>query len=488
MHKTHKKHILETYHPQSGRSMVEMLGSMAIVGVLSVGAIGGYSYAMNKHRTNELIYEATKRAQWVGTQLELNNSAPSLNTFGNDSFGGGRFTGEVLLLENSQIGLAVADLKEAVCDNIKNEIGDNTVIRAIKDSSGTGDITCADDITVTLVFNWDLSTDNTEAINHGSGESVAPSTGITTSTPESQGNDPCNGHGEWDGTACECDFSWSGENCSEQCNGKGTWIVNTQGVNGGFCDCDSGWGGSDCSSQQANIEGCGEHGVWAVNTAKPGGMGCVCDSGWAGDYCSINTSCNGHGYWNDYIGRCNCNIGWTGDNCSVTLPSCEGNSDCEEGYFCKYMAYNSSCSAATGPGECVKISNFRGGSKNGYIWSNAMTWWSAQNFCDAQGKHMVSLSDFNCPYTVDQYKSSSGQRYCCSTAGNSINSGCDGSYSSTIETLRSAGAPISKYSENVYWTNTVLDDSCHAFYIASDNGSIGTYHGRDYEAGIAICR
>ena len=29
---------------QSGRSMVEMLGTLAIIGVLSVGAIAGYSY------------------------------------------------------------------------------------------------------------------------------------------------------------------------------------------------------------------------------------------------------------------------------------------------------------------------------------------------------------------------------------------------------------------------------------------------------------
>jgi len=40
---------------QVGRSMVEMLGVLAIVGVLSVGAIAGYSTAMDKYRTNEMI-------------------------------------------------------------------------------------------------------------------------------------------------------------------------------------------------------------------------------------------------------------------------------------------------------------------------------------------------------------------------------------------------------------------------------------------------
>ncbi len=41
--------------PLYGRSMVEMLGVLAIIGVLSVGAIAGYSTAMDKYRTNEMI-------------------------------------------------------------------------------------------------------------------------------------------------------------------------------------------------------------------------------------------------------------------------------------------------------------------------------------------------------------------------------------------------------------------------------------------------
>ena len=37
----------------AGRSMVEMLGVLAIIGVLSVGAIAGYSKAMMKHKLNQ---------------------------------------------------------------------------------------------------------------------------------------------------------------------------------------------------------------------------------------------------------------------------------------------------------------------------------------------------------------------------------------------------------------------------------------------------
>lgn len=42
---------------QSGRSMIEMLGVLAIVGVLSVGAFAGYSMAMEKYKSNQAVDE-----------------------------------------------------------------------------------------------------------------------------------------------------------------------------------------------------------------------------------------------------------------------------------------------------------------------------------------------------------------------------------------------------------------------------------------------
>ncbi|HBO49726.1 MAG TPA: hypothetical protein DD619_02910 [Alphaproteobacteria bacterium] len=42
---------------EQGRSMIEMLGVLAIIGVLSVGGIAGYSKAMEKFKINKLIEE-----------------------------------------------------------------------------------------------------------------------------------------------------------------------------------------------------------------------------------------------------------------------------------------------------------------------------------------------------------------------------------------------------------------------------------------------
>ena len=39
----------------TGRSMIEMLGVLAIMGVLSIGGIAGYNYALTKYKANETI-------------------------------------------------------------------------------------------------------------------------------------------------------------------------------------------------------------------------------------------------------------------------------------------------------------------------------------------------------------------------------------------------------------------------------------------------
>ncbi|MGN1063245.1 MAG: Tfp pilus assembly protein FimT/FimU, partial [Alphaproteobacteria bacterium] len=47
---------------QSGRTMTEMLGVLAVIGVLSIGGVAGYSYAMDKYRANVTINDINLRA------------------------------------------------------------------------------------------------------------------------------------------------------------------------------------------------------------------------------------------------------------------------------------------------------------------------------------------------------------------------------------------------------------------------------------------
>ena len=55
---------------QSGRSMVEMLGVLAIIGVLSVGGIAGYTLAMRRHRANGVADVVSKYALVVYGQYQ----------------------------------------------------------------------------------------------------------------------------------------------------------------------------------------------------------------------------------------------------------------------------------------------------------------------------------------------------------------------------------------------------------------------------------
>ena len=70
-------------YTQSGRSMVEMLGALAIIGVLSVGAIAGYSKAMEKYKINKMIGDYN---MFIGGLMEYYysfNEEPTYTTLSN---------------------------------------------------------------------------------------------------------------------------------------------------------------------------------------------------------------------------------------------------------------------------------------------------------------------------------------------------------------------------------------------------------------------
>ena len=73
---------------ESGRSMVEMLGVLAIIGVLSIGGIAGYTLAMNRYRANEILDTAAKLAV---VSMSASDKSATLSDLGIDSLAGGTF-------------------------------------------------------------------------------------------------------------------------------------------------------------------------------------------------------------------------------------------------------------------------------------------------------------------------------------------------------------------------------------------------------------
>ncbi len=78
-----------TQMPDSGRSMIEMLGVLAVVGALSIAGIMGYTYAMKKYQANKVAAELNFLSNQIATILnqphsddfELSLGAPYDNGF-----------------------------------------------------------------------------------------------------------------------------------------------------------------------------------------------------------------------------------------------------------------------------------------------------------------------------------------------------------------------------------------------------------------------
>ena len=85
---------------ESGRSMIEMLGVLAIIGVLSVGGIAGYSQAMSKYKvtktTDQIQTMVTNiRTLFAGQRSYAGLDAPTAYTMGiltDETFAGGSAT------------------------------------------------------------------------------------------------------------------------------------------------------------------------------------------------------------------------------------------------------------------------------------------------------------------------------------------------------------------------------------------------------------
>ncbi len=107
---------MKTYYEkaESGRSMIEMLGVLAIVGILSAGGIAGYSMAMQHHKTNTLI----ERIQLIVTKTKTIYKNGNYNGVSNQNLiDSGKLSAKDL--ENPFGGNL--NVKDAVCLRIDTE-------------------------------------------------------------------------------------------------------------------------------------------------------------------------------------------------------------------------------------------------------------------------------------------------------------------------------------------------------------------------------
>ena len=70
---------MRTKSSQSGRSMVEMLGVIAIIGLITVGAVTSVGFVDNMYRTNATLIDADKLAKDIIDTYSWSNSYKEVN-------------------------------------------------------------------------------------------------------------------------------------------------------------------------------------------------------------------------------------------------------------------------------------------------------------------------------------------------------------------------------------------------------------------------
>ena len=101
---------------QAGRSMVEIIGVLAVAGVLGIGGIMGYSYGMNKYHANEAIYDANMRMIDVATYVMRGVQIDELDSAWSESKSG--YDIELFHDSDSEPSLIIKQVPTGICKEI----------------------------------------------------------------------------------------------------------------------------------------------------------------------------------------------------------------------------------------------------------------------------------------------------------------------------------------------------------------------------------
>jgi len=154
---------------ESGRSMVEMLGVLAIAGILTIGGIAGFNYAMDRAKANDILDGVNKRAVALSPLVLLGNDIAdnALDAEFGTTIGD---SGVALDADNTGFDLVVSGVPKTVCDHVlnnglkmaseillKGEDGDDVVWA----QGAKSDHTCAETDNE-IVFAFNVSLDGTK--------------------------------------------------------------------------------------------------------------------------------------------------------------------------------------------------------------------------------------------------------------------------------------------------------------------------------------
>ncbi len=397
--KTRKKQIQN--QAQDGRSMVEMLGVLAVIGVISIGGIAGYRMAMNRYQANQIANEinlmrtdAKMKVAQGAANLMLGSPYDDEKHLNFGSNYGVEFdfavfseAGEPEESGESGYFIKVSGISAGVCKPLVTllEGMDDAIAVVVNEQENNADSSadlCTEESNNALEVDF-----STKGLGGGSGnpEVTDPDQG---DEPQECNPETCPGECNEEGV-CECPEGkhLKGDECVS-CSGGKVWDE----------------GSNDCVCP-AGAEKSGEDGEeCACSTAKPH---------WNGTEC---TACPEGSNWNSETSECECEDGkvWkeSRKKCITVVGECESNADCGPGEYC-YLYGGYVCSREFHPSKFGIEDSYEGkcrnarkdskkGEKSGFIidkpgeHSGHMNWWSAGRFCEALGRKQATRASIGC--------------------------------------------------------------------------------------------
>ena len=560
-------------NPQEhGRSMTEMLGVLAVIGVLSIGGVQGYRYAMNKYHSNEVINELNLLNAQLAVFMngihddeavmslgEPYDDARRINTGGYAfDYGCGQDPDSTTPCDLDETGyfMTLDSVPEDVCKsasqmtaNMMNLVeqringhtdnngilcqdGDNQLVFLFDANDGQGfdnendnnpDVTLPkeeEETTTTTTFETTTTTTDTYTKTK-TGTYTYTQTGTKTYTytrpvtysamGECTYNNDCASGYYCDITGGNgCNSSGAIGTCkkvSESSRNKPSsapfWLSSKKmswwsAIN--FCEAigkqlvsvrDYGCKAKDCFGNNSTINAMrsaygNDYKAWtntgydgsSLKTPVPDMFG---SDGWlCGDACT-----------SQYYAACK-DSDWYAPDFPVTTtgPMCVGyeckdNSDCGTGEYCQITCYGRDyCIRELNRtddmgGTCKNVNNdLATKPENALFWKSKTTmgWWAAKNFCQALGKTMVSLSDFNCAHSFTDYP----YGFCHANTTTAKDKYEETNVSPIVENM------ISAYGNSSGWTGFQPSGSCAAIDISFNRGYIHT--GLAYDTDYALCK
>ena len=319
---------------QSGRSMVEMLGVLAVVGVLSIGGIMGYSYGMDKYRANETINDVNLRAMDIMSQL-TQGGEPNLNAWETTTSGGYSIS---LNSDEAPLNyyIKVEKVPYDVCHIISETMPETVVIEVDNDTEQ-----CADG-------------ENTMYFSYAGFD--AAKAGLNKTDDICETDTDCN----------ECQICYDGL-CAN--------LVDETPCSKGMCEngvCLKSGGEPEFTQETCSVD------------ADCGDVGCAgCNDG----VCSFNSlSCTKNGQ----AGKCH--------NGLCEVGACTTNKDCKSNQYCRNTNAScteekgSMCSELDFHKYTISYTDEDGNDKTEtwYVSNYNMNWFNNKNACEALGRKMVS--------------------------------------------------------------------------------------------------